>query len=103
MSSRSSFTFGPVTALVGLMMVVGLMGLFSLTQLNAMSTQGYAIQALEDRQNLLVEEGEVQSMLILQARSLEQVIESDVVASMVKPDQVYYLESTSGFAQNDGG
>src|SRR3989338_5719609 len=77
-----------------------LMGTVSLIQLNAMSTQGYLIKELEDHNQQLVEDFEINSMLILKARSLGSIQESELVQTMVKPQQVYFLDSLTGLAEN---
>lgn len=81
-----------------MMVLIGLMGLISLTHLNAMSTKGYVINKLEDEQQGLVEDGEINDMLILNARSMKNIEQHQLVQNMVKPDHVYYLESITGIA-----
>jgi len=93
---------GPVTVLVLIMALVAGMGVLSLTQLNSMSTQGYLIKELEDKNKGLVEDSEINSMLILQARSLESIAKSDIVLSMQEPSNVYYLGNLTGLASADG-
>lgn len=100
--SRASgvhLNLGPTSALLLMMLLIGLMGLISLTHLNSMSTKGYSINKLEDDYSELVSDGELNDMMILQARSMQTVEQSTQVQAMVKPDHVYYMESISGFAQ----
>lgn len=93
------FKVGPTGALLIMMGLVGLMGLVSLTHLNSMSTKGYAYTKLEDDYQELVSDGELNDMMILQARSM-QTIEADAqVQAMVTPDRIYYMESVTGLAQ----
>lgn len=92
---------GPISALVLMMVLVGLLGLVSLTHLNAQSTKGYQINQLEDEHEDLVSDREINDMLILQARSMKSVEEYPRVQAMVKPTTVYYLDSLTGLAQTD--
>lgn len=92
---------GPISALVLMMVLVGLLGLVSLTHLNAQSTKGYQINQLEDEHEDLVSDREINDMLILQARSMKSVEDNFQVQSMVKPTTVYYLDSLTGLAQTD--
>jgi hypothetical protein len=45
-----------------------------------------------------VEDGEINEMLILQARSIQNIQNSSYVAGMVKPDRIAYVESLTGVA-----
>ncbi len=92
---------GPVSALVLMMALVALLGLLSLTHLNAQSTKGYQIDQLEDQHQDLVSDREINDMLILQARSMKSVEEHPQVQAMVRPIAVYYLDSLTGLAQTD--
>lgn len=96
---RIRFQLNPFRLLLLIFSGIALLSLFSLTRLNSMSTQGYVIQELEHRNQNLVEDAEVNSMLILQARSLDTIRQSEVVSTMVIPQKIYYLEGLSGLAQ----
>jgi hypothetical protein len=91
----------PVMALVLMMLLIGAMGVLSLTHLNSMSTKGYVIDKLEDDYQELVNDGEINEMLNLQARSLANIQETDQVQAMRAPSNVYYLESVVGLARAD--
>ena len=93
------WNIGPVTAVILMMILIALMGLLSLTHLNAMSTKGYVINKLEDEQQQLVEDGEINDMLILNARSMRTIESSLLVQNMRQPEYVYYVDSVTGFAQ----
>ena len=89
---------GPVTALIVMMVFIGLMGLFSLTFLNAQSTKGYMINKLEDDQQELVSDREINDMLILQARSMKNIASHPQVQDMVRPNQITYFAPVVGIA-----
>lgn len=93
-----SLNIGPFFAIVLMMGLIAMMGLMSLTHLNAMSTKGYEINKLESEHQGLVQDGEINDMLILQARSLKTIEEHQLVQNMVRPENIYYLESVIGFA-----
>jgi len=93
-----NLSIGPLMAVILMMVLIGIMGLVSLTHLNAMSTKGYEINKLESEHQGLVQDGEINDMLILQARSMKTIEGHQLVQNMVRPDNVYYLESISGFA-----
>lgn len=105
-SHRSTATalkiqMGPVTAVVLMIILIAFMGVISLTHLNSMSTKGYVYSKLEDDYNRLVEDGEINEMLILQARSIQNIQNSDYVAGMVKPTSIAYVEGLTGVANVD--
>jgi len=89
---------GPVTAVILMIILISFMGLISLTHLNSMSTKGYVYSKLEDDYNRLVEDGEINEMLILQARSIQNIQSTRYVAGMVKPDRIVYVEGFTGVA-----
>lgn len=99
--SRRGFTLkiGPFAAIILMMVLIAMMGLISLTHLNAMSTKGYEINKLESEHQDLVQDGEINDMLILQARSMKTIEGHQLVQNMARPDKIYYLESITGFAQ----
>lgn len=99
--SAVHFNLGPVSALILVMAFIALLGLLSLTHLNAQSTKGYQIDQLEDQHQDLVSDREINDMLILQARSMQSVKEHPRVQAMVKPTAIYYLDSLIGLAQTD--
>lgn len=101
---RSSATglhlnLGPVAALLLMIGLIGVMGLISLTHLNSMSTKGYTYSKLEDDYQELTSDSELNDMMVLQARSMQVISQTPQVARMVMPENVYYLETTTGFAQ----
>lgn len=89
---------GPVTAMITMMVLIGLMGLLSLTYLNAQSTKGYMINKLEDDHQELVSDREINDMLILQARSMQNIESHPQVMAMVRPAGVTFFEPVSGIA-----
>lgn len=90
--------------LVSLMMVmlslITIMGLVSLTSLNVQATMGYEIEKLEAERQELIEDGELNDMLILQARSLDTIMESEVVKNMARADvnEIAYVEPITTIA-----
>lgn len=98
--SRRGFNLniGPIAAIILMLGLIAMMGLISLTHLNAMSTKGYEINKLENEHQDLVQDGEINDMLILQARSMKTIEDHQLVQNMVRPENVYYLESVTGFA-----
>lgn len=90
---------GPVTALLLMIGLIAVMGLISLTHLNSMSTKGYTYSKLEDDYQELVSDRELNDMMVLNARSMQTISQTSQVARMVMPQNVYYLETTTGFAQ----
>ena len=91
--------FGPVTVAIVTMVLIGLLGLLSLTYLNAQSTKGYMINKLEDEHQTLVSDSEINDMLILQARSIKNIEGHPRVQAMHRPERVVYLDSVTAFAQ----
>jgi hypothetical protein len=87
-----------MTALIITMMVIGFMGLISLSYLNAQSTKGYMINKLEDDHQELQSDTEINDMLILQARSMKNIEGHPQVQNMVRPNQITYFEPVFGIA-----
>ena len=85
---------GLVSLVMVMLFLITIMGLVSLTSLNAQATMGYEIEKLEAERQELIEDGELNDMLILQARSLDTIIESEVVVGMVKANvnEIAYVE-----------
>lgn len=91
---RMQVNFGLVSLVMAMLALITIMGLVSLTSLNAQATMGYEIERLEAERQELVEDGELNDMLILQARSLDTIMASDVVVGMTKADvnEIAYVE-----------
>lgn len=102
---RSLFDFSqgvnPVAlAAIALLAILG-MGLFQLTSLNDKAMKGYSVNKLENERQELVRDGEITDMLILRARSYDNIQESEVVQGMRKParDEVVYVTPVTVYAQ----
>lgn len=93
------FNMGPVSVLIFVMVVVGFLGLLSLTHLNAQSTKGYMINRLDDEYQRLLSDSEINEMLILQARSMKTIENHPSVVAMRAPEHVVYLDSIAAFAK----
>lgn len=80
--------------------LITIMGLVSLTSLNVQATMGYEIEKLEAERQELIEDGELNDMLILQARSLDTIMESEVVKNMARADvnEIAYVEPITTIA-----
>ncbi|MBU1018399.1 MAG: hypothetical protein ABII07_03230 [Patescibacteria group bacterium] len=91
---RMQVNIGLVSLVMVMLGLITIMGLVSLTSLNAQATMGYEIERLEAERQEFVEDGELNDMLILQARSLDTIMESDVVVGMVRADSrhIAYVE-----------
>jgi len=85
---------GMVSLVMAMLFMITIMSLVSLTSLNAQATMGYEINRLENERQDLLEDSELNDMLILEARSLDTIMESDVVSRMVRADssEVAYIE-----------
>ncbi|MBI4127424.1 hypothetical protein HY463_01825 [Candidatus Peregrinibacteria bacterium] len=90
----SAFSMGAV-----LVLLAAFMGIFSLTSLNEKATKGYLVNKLESEKQDLVRDGEITDMLNLRARSLETIQTSNVVARMVKADEIVYVTPITVVAQ----
>ncbi len=93
-SPRSQVRFGFVFLVMTMLGLITLMSVISLTSLTSQATMGYEIERLEAEKEELVFDTEVNDMLILEARSLDTIMESAVVANMVRADSdtVAYIE-----------
>ncbi len=85
---------GLVSLVMVMLFMVTVMGLVSLTSLNSQATMGYEIERLEAQRQELLEDSELNDMLILDARSLDTIMESAIVANMVRADsnEIAYVE-----------
>jgi len=83
---RMHVNVGLVSLVMAMLFMITVMGLVSLTALNSQATMGYDINRLEAQRQDLLEDSELNDMLILKARSLDTIMESDVVTRMVRAD-----------------
>lgn len=93
-SPRSQLRFGFVSLIMVMLGLMALMSVVSLTSLTSQATMGYEIERLEAEKEELVSDMEINDMLILEARSLDMITESAVVADMVRVDsnEIAYIE-----------
>lgn len=77
--------FGFMSLSMSIMGLVTLIGITSLSSMNNKLTKGYDIDRLESLRLELVTEGEVNDMLILQARSIENIRDRAVSRGMHMP------------------
>ncbi len=91
---RSHVNIGMVSLVMIMLFMITVMGLVSLTSLNSQATMGYEVNRLEAERQDLLEDSEINDMLILEARSLDTITESDVVANMVrvKSSEIAYVD-----------
>lgn len=84
----SAFSLGALMLLA----IIG-MGLFSLTTFSNKASKGYLVNKLESERQELVQDGEVTDMLILRARSYENIESSEIVRRMRKAsrDEIAYV------------
>lgn len=82
---RASKALGPVTSTMFLVMIIGVLSLLYLTQVTKTSTHGYEINALEQKQETLVQQ---QQQLEVEAARLRSVgrVEDSQVASELEPE-----------------
>lgn len=99
---RTRVNIGLVSLVMVMLGLITIMGLVSLTSLNSQATMGYEIEKLEAERQELVEDGEINDMLILQARSLDTIMASGVVSNMVKADvnEIAYVEPVTAIASS---
>ncbi len=91
---KMNVNIGLVSLVMVMFVLITVMGVVSLTSLNSQATSGYEIQRLEAERQSLIADGELNDMLILKARSLDTIMESDVVEHMVriKSSEIAYVE-----------
>lgn len=97
-----TFSVNPMAMVFLMMGVLALLGVFSLTYLNAQSTKGYMINKLEDDYQELMADKEINEMLILNARSMASIEQHPQLQNMLRPQHVYYMDTLVGVASSEG-
>ncbi len=91
---RMNVNIGLVSLVMVMFVMITVMGVVSLASLNSQATSGYEIQRLEAERQSFIADGELNDMLILNARSLDTIMDSPVVENMVriKSSEIAYVE-----------
>lgn len=95
---KNVLQFGPYFLVVSLIVFVVLITVIALMFSAKQVTKGYVLNKLEAEHQVLVKEGEQNEMQISQVRSLNFIQDSSKVRSMVRPNQVVFLNGESSIA-----
>lgn len=94
----SRFELGPYFLISSLLLFVVMMTVMTLVFSTRQVTKGYVLNSLDAEHQELVQELEVNEMQISQVRSLKYMENSPKVNSMVKPNQIVYLNGETAIA-----
>lgn len=92
---------GAFSLLVMIIVMIGFMGVFFLMRFNSVSTKGYVLNQLERERMQQVKEIQRREMEIAEARTLEHILASEKVQSMVRinEEKISYLGAESSVAR----
>lgn len=92
------FEVGPYFLIISLIIFVILTTVITLMFSTRQVTKGYVLNKMESEHQELVKENERQEMALSTARSLNFIQQSSKVRSMVKPNQIVYIEGDTAIA-----
>lgn len=94
---------GAFSLIVMIIALIGVMSVLFLTRFNVISTKGYLLKKLESERMEIVKEIERSEMDIAQVRTLENILASKKVQTMVQVNEnrIVYLRDTSGIAKSE--
>lgn len=95
--------FGPMTLIVGLVVLAMAMSMLYLLHFNQVATKGYDLVRLEaDRQQLL-DHNQLSNRSIDQVKSMDSILKSNRIGRMVKANNVTFVRGDSALAKADAG
>lgn len=83
---------GPVTMIIGLVVLFCIVSLLFLTQAFQSSTKGYEVSALEDKIDELAEENKKLEIKAAEMQSLDSIENAVQQVNMIPVDNIVYLE-----------
>jgi len=93
--------FGPMTLIVGLIVVAVMMSMLYLMHFNQVATKGYDLKRLEvDRQQLL-DQNQVSNSNIDQVKSMPSILQSNRIQRMVRANNVSFVRGDTALAKAD--
>lgn len=93
------FEVGPYFLIVSLVIFVILTTVITLMFSTRQVTKGYVLNKMEALHQELVKESERQEIMLSTARSLNYIQQSPKVRSMVKPNQIVFIEGDTAIAR----
>lgn len=97
------FEFGPTALIVGLMILVVFMSVLYLMHFNEVATTGYDLTRLQMNLQQLTDVSQVNNIDIARAKSLQSILNSPRVATMVKANSFIYVSGNTAIAKADEG
>ncbi len=95
--------FGPMTLIVGLIILAVMMSILYLMHFNQVATKGYDLVRLEaDRQQLL-DHNQLSNRSIDQVKSMDSILKSNRIGRMVKANNITFVRGDSAIAKADAG
>ena len=93
------FQFGPMTIIVGLILVAIAMSMAYLMHFNQVATKGYDLLRLEaDRQQLL-DQNQLSNMNIDKVKSMDAILTSGRIQGMVRANNVSFVRGDTAMAK----
>ena len=82
---------GEMSLVMILVVMIGIISLLYLIHINQSATNGYIIKTLELEYDEYLTVSEVWNMRNAEARSMNKILNSDVIKKMSKPSEITYL------------
>jgi hypothetical protein len=91
--------FGPMTLIVGLIVVAVGMSAMYLMHFNQVATKGYDLKRLEVNRQQLMDQNQVSNMNIDKVKSMDSILGSGRIQRMVKADNVMFVRGDTALAK----
>ncbi len=95
--------FGPMTLIVGLIIVAVSMSILYLMHFNQVATKGYDLKRLEVDRQQLMDQNQLSNMNIDKVTSMPSILASTRIQTMVKAHEVTFVRGDSALASASAG
>lgn len=95
--------FGPMTVIVGLVIVGVAMSVLYLMHFNQVATKGYDLKRLEVDRQQLMDQNQLSNMNIDRVKSMPSILASSRIQGMVKGNNVAFVRGETALAKADIG
>jgi hypothetical protein len=97
------FEFGPMTLIVGLVMVAIVMSVLYLWHFNQVATKGYDLKRLEVDRQALMDQNQISNMQIDKVKSMQSILNSTRIHGIVQAGTVTFVRGDAALASANIG
>lgn len=96
---KMKFEFGPMTLIVGLILLAIGMSLLYLMHFNQVATKGYDLQRLQADRQTLMDQNQISNMSIDKVKSMSSIFASSRIQTMHKANDIIFVRGDSAMAK----